>query len=145
MILICRSCAWTETQRERPKAAQIYDAMNSELKRRIEEIAEECSMPGWDGYGAAAAVTATAVADARVFAEAIDASLLVPEVGAEPDGAVTFEWHRSARLTLSVSVQGSGVLHYAALLGAAKAYGTEPFVAKVPKVISDLIHRVTAT
>ena len=101
-------------------------------------------MPGWDGYGADA-VTAAAVADARVFAEAIDSSLLVPEVSAEPDGALTFEWHRSARLTLSVSVQGSGVLHYAALLGAAKAYGTEPFVGEVPKIISDLIHRVTAT
>ena len=118
--------------------------MNSELKRRIEEIAHECSVPGWDGYGANA-VTAAAIADARVFAEAFDSSLLVPEVGAEPDGALTFEWHRSALMTLSVSVHGSGVLHYAALLGAAKAYGTEPFVAKVPKVISDLIHRVTAT
>lgn len=104
----------------------------------------ECSAPGWDGYGANA-VTAAAVADARVFAERIDFSRVVPEVGAEPDGALTFEWHRSARLTLSVSVPGSGVLHYAALLGAAKAYGTEPFVGEVPKIISDLIHRVTAT
>ena len=38
---------------------------------------------------------ALAATDARVFAEALDSSLLVPEVGAEPDGAVTFEWHRS--------------------------------------------------
>ena len=118
--------------------------MNSELKLRVEEIAEECSVPGWDGYGANA-VTVAAVADARAFAEALDPTLPVPEVGAEPDGALTFEWHRSARLTLSVSVPGSGVLHYAALLGAAKACGTEPFVGEVPKVISDLIQRVTAT
>ena len=118
--------------------------MNSELNREIEEIAVECSAPGWDGFGANA-VTAVAVADARAFAEALDSTLPVPEVGAEPDGALTFEWHRSARQTLSVSVHGSGVLHYAALLGAAKAYGTEPFVGEVPKIISDLIHRVTAT
>ena len=116
--------------------------MNLELKRRIEKIALECAKSGWDGYEANA-VTGTAVADAYAFAEKIDTSLLIPEVGSEPDGVLTFEWYRSARQTLSVSVHGSGVLHYAALLGAAKAHGTEPFVAKVPKVISDLIDRVT--
>ena len=115
--------------------------MNSELKRRIEEIAHECSVPGWDGYGANA-VTAAAVADARAFAEAIDSSLLVPGVGAEPDGAMTFEWHRSGRLTLSVSVQGSGVLHYAALLGTERICGTEAFEGRLPAVLRDLIMRI---
>ena len=102
----------------------------------------ECDVAGWDGYGANA-VTAAAVADARAFAEALDSSLFVPEVSAEPDGVLTFEWHRSTRQTLSVSVHGSGVLHYAALLGAARAFGAEPFIGKVPKAIFDLIDRVT--
>jgi hypothetical protein len=106
--------------------------MNSELKRRIEEIAHECSAPGWDGYGADA-VTAAAVADARAFAEAIDSSLLGPEVGVEPDGALTVEWHRSARLTLSGSVQGSRVLHYAALLETESICGTEAFRARMQR------------
>ena len=56
-------------------APQIYDAMNSELKLRVEEIAEECSVPGWDGYGANA-VTAAALAEARAFAEEIDSGRL---------------------------------------------------------------------
>ena len=115
--------------------------MNSELTRRIEEIAHECSVPGWDGYGANA-VTSAAVVDALSLAEAIDSSVLVPEVGAEPDGAMTFEWHRSARLTLSVSVQGSGVLHYAALMGTERICGTEAFRARLPAVLSDLIMRI---
>ena len=115
--------------------------MNSELKRRIEEIAEECSVPDWDGYGANA-VMAVAVADARAFAEALDPTLPVPEVGAEPDGALTFEWHRSARQTLSVSVSGFGVLHYAAFLGTERVCGTETFRARMPQVLSDLIAHV---
>ena len=130
-----------QRQRERPKGPQIFDAMNSELKLRVEEIAEECSVPGWDGYGANA-VTVAAVADARAFNEALDSTLPVPEVGAEPDGALTFEWHRSARLTLSVSVQGSGVLHYAALLGTERICGTEAFRARMPRVLRDLIARI---
>ena len=115
--------------------------MNSELKLRVEEIAGECSVPGWDGYGANA-VTAAALAEARAFAEAIDSSLLVPEVGAEPDGALTFEWHRSAWQTLSVSVHGFGVLHYAALLGTESICGTEAFRARMPQVLRDLIARI---
>jgi hypothetical protein len=44
-----------------------------------------------------------------------------------------------------VSISPDGELHYAALLGSAKTSGTEPFVGDVPKVICDLIARVTAT
>jgi hypothetical protein len=115
--------------------------MNSELKQRIDEMAAECSLPGWDGYGANA-VTTAAVVEAHAFGETIDSSLIVPEVGAEPDGAVTFEWHRSVQQTLSVSVHGSGVLHYAALLGTEKICGTEDFQARMPKVLRDLIARI---
>jgi hypothetical protein len=65
-----------------------------------------------------------------------------PSVGAEPDGHLTFEWHRSSRRTLSISVSPEGKLHYAALLDSSKAYGTESFLGTVPKIILDLIHRV---
>gem|GEM_PF-6609959 len=42
-----------------------------------------------------------------------------------------------------VSISADGNLHFAALLGLTKAYGTEPFVGEVPKIISDLIQRIT--
>jgi hypothetical protein len=57
--------------------------MNSELKRRIDEVAVECDVAGWDGYGAKA-VTAAAVADAHAFADALDSSLPAPEVVLSP-------------------------------------------------------------
>jgi hypothetical protein len=115
--------------------------MNSELKRRIDEVAVECDVAGWDGYGAKA-VTAAAVADAHAFADALDSSLPAPEVGAEPDGVLTFEWHWSARQTLSVSVHGDGVLHYAALLGTERICGTEAFQARMPQVLKELITHI---
>jgi hypothetical protein len=43
---------------------------------------------------------------------------------------------------LSVSVSPDGELHYAALLGLSKAYGTEPFFGEAPRPILDLIFRV---
>ena len=115
--------------------------MNPELKRRIDELAGECDATGWDGYGAKA-VTAAAVTAARAFADALDSSLFVPEVSAEPDGVLTFEWHRSTRQTLSVSVHVDGLLHYAALVGTERICGTEAFQARTPTVLKDLIARI---
>jgi hypothetical protein len=115
--------------------------MNAELKRRIDEVALECNAAGWDGYGAKA-VTVAAVAHACAFADALDSGLPAPEVGAEPDGVLTFEWYRSTRQTLSVSVHADGILHYAALFGPERICGTEVFQARMPQVLNELITRI---
>jgi hypothetical protein len=105
---------------------------------------EECRQPNWDGYGAQS-VREETYHLAHQFLTALPLSTPVPSIGAEPDGQITVEWYRSPQRTLSVSISPDGDLHYAALLGSAKTCGTEPFVGDVPKVISDLIHRATAT
>lgn len=105
---------------------------------------EECHEPNWDGYGAQP-VSDETYRLAYEFLAALPPGTPVPSLGAEPDGHITAEWHRSPERTLSVSISADGDLHFAALLGLTKAYGTEPFVGEVPKIISDLIHRVTTT
>ncbi len=104
-------------------------------------VARECSTANWDGYGAEA-VTQDALSRASSFLEALPLGTPAPSAGAEPDGHLTLEWYRSPRRTLSVSVSPEGDLHYAALIGTSKHYGTEPFYGEVPKAIAELIHRV---
>lgn len=108
------------------------------------ETVEECREPNWDGYGAQPVRDET-YRFAYEFLTALPLDTPAPSVGAEPDGHLTVEWYRSPEETLSVSITADGNLHFAALLGLTKAYGTEPFVGEVPKMISDLIHRVRAT
>ena len=115
--------------------------MNPKLKRGIEGIAEQCAAPGWDGYGASAVAPETA-AQARAFADAIPSHLPAPEIGVEPDGAITFEWYRTPRQMLSVSVDSSGALHYAALIGTDAIAGTETFHGTMPRKLIDLIARL---
>jgi len=105
------------------------------------KVAEECRSANWDGYGAVS-ITNETFWQAYHFLSALPFGFPTPSVGAEPDGHLTFEWHRSSRRTLSISISPEGELHYAALLGSSKAYGTEPFSGTVPKIILDLIHRV---
>ena len=106
-------------------------------------VYEQCAVAGWDGYDAAA-INQEAYLTAYRLLEALPLGVPAPTVGAEPDGHLTFEWHRGARRTLSVSVSPDAELHYAALLGTSKAYGTEPFLGDVPKTVLDLIRRVYA-
>jgi hypothetical protein len=104
-------------------------------------VAGDCRFPGWDGYGADS-VSAEAIRMAYRFLQALPLGTPPPSVGAEPDGQITFEWHRGPLHTLSVSVTAEGELHYAALLGPAKAYGTERLSWVAPQPILELIRRI---
>lgn len=106
-------------------------------------VANGCLVGNWDGYGAAP-LSAEVYGLACHFLRALPLGIAAPSVGAEPDGHLTLEWYRSPRRLLSVSVSPEGDLHYAALLGPSKAYGTEAFFGDVPRTILDLIYRVQA-
>lgn len=112
------------------------------LLETLAEIYEAVRAPGWDGHGAAPVAHATYLNAYRLL-EALPSGCALPSAGAEPDGQLTFEWHRSARQTLSVSITADGELHYAALLGARRAYGTEPFVGQFPEALLELVQRVS--
>jgi hypothetical protein len=111
------------------------------LLETLAEIYETAREPGWDGHRAAPVAQNTYLNAYRLL-EALPSGFVLPSAGAEPDGQLTFEWHRSAHQTLSVSITSDGELHYAALLGPRRAYGTEPFVGQFPDTLLDLVQRV---
>ena len=100
----------------------------------------ESSQDNWDGHGASA-VTQSVYRNAYRLLEVIPDGVSFPSIGAEPDGQITFEWHQSPRQTLSLSITSEGDIHYAALLGAGRAYGTEPFLDQIPDTVLSLIQR----
>jgi hypothetical protein len=106
-------------------------------------VSEECRYDNWDGYGAKAITTDT-LRNAYCVLEAIPIGYPSPSIGAEPDGAITLEWHRDRRHTLSVSVDDDGNLTYAALLGPSKVYGVEIFFGDLPAIILELVVKVLA-
>lgn len=105
---------------------------------------EECRLPDWDGYGAAP-VSQDTLRNAYILLDSFPLGFPHPSIGAEPDGQLTLEWHHSPRRTLSVSVTPDGELHFAALLGPNRVYGTEVFFGAVPQRILELIRQVCPT
>lgn len=113
----------------------IYDDLYS--------ISEEFRESNWDGYGAEP-VSEAAYRFTYQFLESLPLGIPAPSVGAEADGHLTLEWYRSPDRLLSVSVGPDGVVYYAALLGASKRSGTEPFNGEVPEDIVRIIRRLFA-
>lgn len=133
-----------QSEEDRRRLRETY-SLGLGADRAFEElfvVARECRMPNWDGYGASPIASQTFTHACR-FLGALPLGIPAPSVGAEPDGHVTFEWHHGPRWTLSVSISPEGDLHYAALLGSSKVYGTEPFFGETPSRILGLIRQVS--
>jgi hypothetical protein len=134
---VCESARGEWQRLQRSNAFGIGEALHSELGA----VWDECQVANWDGFQALP-VDQDTLRNAYRLVEALPLSFPIPSIGAEPDGALTLEWHRSPRRTLSVSVDGDGYLHYAALLGPNRAYGTEAFFGEFPDTIQQLIRKV---
>jgi len=111
--------------------------------RDLCSIVEECHMSNWDGYGALP-ITDRTFRYAAHFLRTLPLGTPVPSVGMETDGQITLEWHKAAYHTLSVSISPDGDLHYSALIGPNKIYGTEAFLGDIPQIILDLVRRIDA-
>ena len=119
-------------------------AASTQLSAELDNVMIDCHTPGWDGYGAEA-VGIPAYNAAQRFIRSLPAGIPVPELAADPDGCINFEWHVSPRRTFVVSVHPDYRLDFAALLGTARIHGSEPFfTTELPESIGQLVRRVYA-
>lgn len=109
--------------------------------RQLYQVLEECGRSNWDGYGAQSVLFAT-YERAKRFAQALPFGIPAPEVSAEPDGEITFEWFATPIRVFSVSVGPNNELNYAGLFGASRTYGTEVFHDEIPEMVISHINRV---
>ena len=119
----------------------LYLGLGGEVFSDLFDVSEKCKLAGWDGESAEPVLQDT-YQNAYRFLESLPLGIQKPSVGVEPDGHITFEWYKSPRQTLSVSVSPDGFLYFSALLGLQKTNGTRVFVGEVPKIVVELIGQV---
>lgn len=112
--------------------------------RNLELARANASIDSWDGEGGRR-INFRAYENARSFLRALPRLIPVPEISVDPDGEVAIEWSFGPRAILTVSVGHDGRVSYAALMGMARARGTEWLVDEVPKPILDLLGRIVAS
>jgi hypothetical protein len=110
----------------------------------LESLNTSHAKPGWDGEEAFA-VSPTAINLATDFLRALPDGVDMPEVGVEPDGAVTLDWLPSRYRMLSISFTGnSDRLAYAWLDGSDRGSGVVRFDRQViPRQLMEAIDATT--
>jgi hypothetical protein len=107
----------------------------------LSEIADESTVEGWDGFGAAA-VSFDAIENVRAVCDALDSlspsDVPPPELTAQSDGEISLTWVPDADRILSVSIGAHNTLNYAAQLGG----GREPH--GVQRFNPDDVHSIDA-
>jgi len=93
----------------------------------LSALANECADEGWDGADARP-IDPQAVDNAIAFLRALDDYLPLPEISAEPDGAVSLDWIRSRNRLISVSIGAGDRLAFAWLDGSDRGHGVARFV-----------------
>jgi hypothetical protein len=102
---------------------------------------EECSRPDWDGYDAPP-LSAEVFQVAAQFVASIPFDVPVPEISASPAGDISFEWAQTARRIVSVAISENREIHYAALNGHKRSFGSMPFDGSFDSQLHDLIQSV---
>ncbi|MGB8225978.1 MAG: hypothetical protein WCE45_03785 [Sedimentisphaerales bacterium] len=109
--------------------------------QQLDEVFEECSSGGWDGEQAKP-ISEEVLRCAERFLRSFPLGMEAPEVGAEPDGAITLEWYRSSNKVISVSINPDGWMYYAALIGTSKRHGADFSLMGVSDDLVELILQV---
>ncbi len=107
----------------------------------LADIAQQATVPNWDGYGARA-IDVRAYVQAERFLSALPTTTPVPDVSVDPDGEVSVSWNLDSDWVFSVSIGPTGRLSYAGLFGTSKAYGTEWFLNEIPEAVLDGLTRL---
>ena len=119
-------------------------ALGGPLRDTIDELGEvylEAVEPGWDGYGAQP-ISEQVLENAVAFLCALPPDLPMPEVSADAQGDIHFEWSVNSYRTLSVSISPAGLLSYAGLFGPSRTRGLELLTGGIPHSIISNIRRV---
>ncbi len=112
-----------------------------DLIKTLFEVREEAKGQDWDGYGARQVDDAT-VAKALDVVDRLPKIFPRPEISAHPNGEIAFEWYVGPRQILTVSVNKSGRLLYAALYGQSRLYGREFLIDGIPGQIERALRRL---
>jgi hypothetical protein len=116
-----------------------------ELRRTAQEAIdvayEAAQVDNWNGEGSARVEPSTYIYACQ-FLMLLPSTIPLPEITADTDGEILFEWDLGPRRVFSISVGRDGTLTFAGLFGYRKIHGTEHSCEALPVVISECFERL---
>jgi hypothetical protein len=105
------------------------------ILNELDEVRAEASYKGWDGYDASPLDQASYDFAIR-FLNALPNTAPLPEVSADSDGEVAFDWIFGERRALTVRIGPTGRCTFAWMLGQSTHRGTVWIDDEIPSTIS---------
>ena len=135
-----------------PDARQIYKQLVEVLSRireerhqvarhKLIEVFRDGRESGWDGQDARP-VSVAAYVHARDFLEILPSAFPTPDVSADPDGEIAFDWIVNRLRMFAISFGADAQLAYSGLLDGSSFFGTEPISERFPAAIGDFLRRL---
>ena len=88
------------------------------VQGQIASVVAESTSSGWDGYDAKPISKSAEFHAFCLTSHLVPFCRVVPDVASEPDGSIELEWFRNKNWRLVVSIDGNGIVSYAAKCGA---------------------------
>jgi len=111
------------------------------IYQKLIDVYVECSTPKWDGEQADPVIQDT-LRNSWIFLDSLPLGVPYPDISAEPDGAIVFEWYSSANKVLSLSIDADGNIDYAGLFGVNRRNGADFIGGDISEDITSLIAQV---
>lgn len=117
--------ALLEIQAARERSYALFGRKASIISS-LHALYAEHHQPNWDGEGAKP-IAETALETAVSFIRALPDNLPLPEIAAEPDGAISLDWAPSKHRVFTLSIGTTDRLAYAWLDGSDRGHGVARF------------------
>jgi hypothetical protein len=119
-------------------------SLPEEIVSELSNIENDCALDNWDGEGAREVLKIT-ISKAKELLHSLPKFLQSPEIEAEVNGSISFEWYKTPKRIFVVRINELGELKYAGLFGPVERHrGTSYFDGYVPKDIIQMIKRIYA-
>jgi hypothetical protein len=128
----------------REQSYALFGQQNGVISQ-IRSLAVECGKPDWNGDGALP-VDSAATRTAESIVRALPEGFPVPEVSAEPDGAISLDWAHSRSRVFTLSAGPTDRLAFAWLDGTDKGHGVARFDGiTIPRRVIDGIRSILSS
>lgn len=106
-----------------PVASETIEEPICRARGQVADVLEEAQSPGWDGYGASPVPESAEFHANMLLNQLVPFCHIAPDVAPEADGNIELEWFRDKEWRLVASVDGRGIVCYAAKCGDASQTG----------------------
>lgn len=121
--------------------AQSFTRFPISLLLALEEAIKGRRTDNWDGDGATGIDPKTTEA-ASAFLLQLPANIPIPEITADTDGEISFEWYKERQRTFLLSMGANRKMSYSGLIGSERWYGVVTFSDGIPDSVIQGINRV---